>query len=94
MTPLEAAYAAYTPGFAAFLAVVDFAGRNQVSEPRPDASLSSPTAPRSGRERGRTRRGGRLVRTTAGGRDRVSAVIQEVPSRINVHLYTNRGGTH
>ena len=29
MTPLEAAYAAHTPGSAAFLAVVDFAGRYQ-----------------------------------------------------------------
>ena len=32
MTPLEAAYAVHTPGSAAFLAVVDFAGRYQVSE--------------------------------------------------------------
>ena len=32
MTPFEAAYADHTPGSAAFLAVVDFAGRYQVSE--------------------------------------------------------------
>ena len=31
MTPLEAAYAAHTPGSAAFLAAVDFAGRYQVT---------------------------------------------------------------
>ena len=32
MTPLEAAYAAHTPGSPAFLAAVDFAGRYQVSD--------------------------------------------------------------
>ena len=32
MTPLEAAYAAHTPGSVAFLAAVDFAGRYQISD--------------------------------------------------------------
>ena len=50
MTPLEAAYAAYEPGSAGFLAAVDFVGRYQATKsarPRPGASHWSPK-PRRG----------------------------------------------
>ena len=85
MTPLEAAYALFSPGSERFLDAVDFAGHYQVTRTEARHIALEYAAPRSGKERGRMKLGGRTVRMQANSRKKILLTQNFLMSMEKIH---------